>query len=184
MAEVVNHVVFADPGNADARALQADALEQLGYQAESGPWRNFYLTAAQELRSGVAPLPVPSSASLDVVRAMSLDLFLDYLGVRLNCPKAAAYDLSLNLVFPDVDETYGVILGNGALSHRPGVRLDDADATVTVERATLDRIVLGMTTLDAAVAAGEVTIDGDTDALQTLMGLLDTFEFWFDIVTP
>ena len=115
---------------------------------------------------------------------MSLDLFLDYLGVRLNGPKAAAHDLSFNFVFPDVDETYAVMLGNGALSHRPGARLDRADATVTVERATLDRIVVGATTLGAALAAGEVTIDGDAGTLQTLMGLLDTFEFWFDIVTP
>ena len=70
MAEVVNHVVFADPTTGGPRALQADALEQLGYQAESGPWRNFYLTAAQELRSGVAPLPTPfhARASTSFVR--------------------------------------------------------------------------------------------------------------------
>ena len=79
VAEVVNHVVFADPDNQDARDLQADALEQLGYQAESGPWRNFYLTAAQELRDGVRQLPTPNTASPDTVRAMSTELFLDYL---------------------------------------------------------------------------------------------------------
>ena len=66
VAEVVNHVVFADPDNQAARDLQADALEQLGYQSESGPWRNFYLTAAQELRHGVRQLPTPNTASPDI----------------------------------------------------------------------------------------------------------------------
>ena len=89
VAEVVNHVVFSDPGNAEARGLQADALEQMGYQSESGPWRNFYLTGAKELREGVVKLPAPSTVSPDSVRAMSLDLFFNYLGVRLNGPKAS-----------------------------------------------------------------------------------------------
>ena len=84
----MNHVVFADPDNQAAKDLQADALEQLGYQAESGPWRNFYLTGAKELRDGVAQLPTPNTASPDTVRAMTLDLFFDYLGVRLNSEKA------------------------------------------------------------------------------------------------
>ena len=78
VAQVVNHVVFADPDNRAARELQADALEQLGYQAESGPWRNFYLTGAKELREGVKKLPTPNTASPDTVRAMTLEMFFDY----------------------------------------------------------------------------------------------------------
>src|SRR3546814_3884158 len=84
VAELVNHVVFAEPDNQDARNLQADALEQLGYQAESGPWRNFYLTGAKELREGVTQLPTPNTASPDIVRSMTPEMFFDYLGVRLN----------------------------------------------------------------------------------------------------
>jgi alkyl sulfatase BDS1-like metallo-beta-lactamase superfamily hydrolase len=83
VAEVVNHVVFADPDNQAAKDLQADTLEQLGYQSEAGPWRNFYLTGAQELRRGVQKLPTPDTASPDMVRAQTLDMFFDYLGVRL-----------------------------------------------------------------------------------------------------
>ena len=83
VAEVMNHVVFAEPQNAAAKSLLADAYQQLGYQAESGPWRNFYLTGALELRQGVKELPVPNTASADTIRAMPLDLFLDFLGVRL-----------------------------------------------------------------------------------------------------
>ena len=120
VAEVVNHVVFADPDNQAARDLQADALEQLGYQSESGPWRNFYLTAAQELRDGVRQLPTPNTASPDSVRAMSTELFLDYLAVRLNGSKAGDRAITLVLTLPDVDETWTLMVRNGALSHRTG----------------------------------------------------------------
>ena len=94
VAQVVNHVVFADPNNQDAKNLQADALEQLGYQAESGPWRNFYLTGAKELRKGVKKLPTPDTASPDTVRAMNLDLFFDYLAMRLDGRKGGRQDAS------------------------------------------------------------------------------------------
>jgi alkyl sulfatase BDS1-like metallo-beta-lactamase superfamily hydrolase len=88
-AEVTNHVVFANPNNKAARELNADALEQLGYQSESGPWRNFYLTGAKELCDGVMQLPAPNTSSRDTVSSMSLEMFFDYLGVRLNGEKAA-----------------------------------------------------------------------------------------------
>jgi alkyl sulfatase BDS1-like metallo-beta-lactamase superfamily hydrolase len=78
VAEVVNHVVFADPNNNAAREMQADAFEQMGYQAESGPWRNFYLSGAKELREGVKDLGAPNTASPDTIRAMKLDLLFDY----------------------------------------------------------------------------------------------------------
>jgi alkyl sulfatase BDS1-like metallo-beta-lactamase superfamily hydrolase len=89
VAQVVSKVVFADPSNKAARNLEADALEQLGYQAESGPWRNFYLTGAQELRNGVQKLPTPNTASPDTVRAMSPEMFFDFLGVHINGMRAA-----------------------------------------------------------------------------------------------
>ena len=70
VAEVVNHVVFADPANRDARLLQADTLEQLGYQTEASTWRGIYLTGAKELRDGVMSFPTAVSASADAVRAI------------------------------------------------------------------------------------------------------------------
>ncbi len=96
VAQVVNHLVFADPDNQAARALQADALEQLGYQAESGPWRNFYLSAAKELRDGVMDLAAPKTITPDTVRATPLEMFFDLLAVRLNGPKAAGKKIILN----------------------------------------------------------------------------------------
>lgn len=88
VAQVTNNIVFADPSNKEARNLEADALEQMGYQAESGPWRNFYLTGAQELRNGVVKGATPNTASPDTVKAMSPEMFFDYLAVHINGEKA------------------------------------------------------------------------------------------------
>jgi alkyl sulfatase BDS1-like metallo-beta-lactamase superfamily hydrolase len=183
VAEVVNHVVFAEPDNQDARALQAAALEQLGYQSESGPWRNFYLSAAQELRHGVAQVATPSTGSLDVIGAMSTELFVDYLGMRLNGSKAGDRAITLALTLPDVGEEWTLLVCNGALSHRTGAAAD-ADAHVTITRANLNGVILGTASLTDQIADGRAHIEGDQQALLDFIGLLDTFAFWFDIVTP
>jgi alkyl sulfatase BDS1-like metallo-beta-lactamase superfamily hydrolase len=184
VAEVMSHVVFANPNNAAAKQLNADALEQMGYQAESGPWRNFYLTGAKELRDGVMKLPAPNTASPDTVRSMSYDLFFDYLGMRLNGPKAAGKKITLNLVFPDTKDQFVLSLENGALNHTPNRQVTDADATVTIPRTILNNIVLGDTTLKNEIDSGKVTVQGKTESLNELVSMLDKFEFWFNIVTP
>ncbi|WP_374687824.1 alkyl/aryl-sulfatase [Promineifilum sp.] len=184
VAQVVNHLVFADPDNREARELQADALEQLGYQAESGPWRNFYLSGAKELRDGVLDLPAPKAVSPDTVRATPLDMFFDLLGVRLIGPQAEGKVITLNAHFTDIDEQYVLVVENGVLNYSKGKQADRTDASLTTTRATLDRIVLGETTAAEALAAGEATIDGDPQKLVEFLSLLDTFEFWFNMVTP
>lgn len=183
VVEVVNHVIFAEPDNADAKALQADAFEQLGYQSESGPWRNFYLTAASELRHGVLDIPAPDAGSADSVRAMTTPLFLDYLAVRLNGERAGDRRITLGCVLPDAGEEWTLIVRNGSLSHRKGIE-PDADATVTIDRANLDEVILGTAPLVDQLADGRASIDGDERALHDLIDLLDDFEFWFNIVTP
>lgn len=184
VVEVVNHLVFADPSNAEARQLQADALEQLGYQAESGQWRNFYLTAASELRNGVTTAATTRTLSPDMISALSLGNLFDYLAVRLNGPAAAGKELVINFRFRDTDEDYLVTLVNSVLHHDVSRQSDDADATVTLTREGL----LAMTMLGVPVTAlektGAINIDGAATAVQDLVGLLDTFEFWFNIVTP
>lgn len=184
VAEVVNHVVFAEPENEAARALQADALEQLGYQSESGPWRNFYLSGATELRNGVmTDLPTPSTSSPDNVTAMTTQLFWDYLAMRLN--GAAAGDRRITLVceLPDIEELWTLMLRHGTLSHRSGADAG-AEATVTIDRADLNRVILKAATLETLLADGTARIEGDAGALHDLLGLLDDFDFWFNIVTP
>ncbi|MGL5814614.1 alkyl/aryl-sulfatase [Aeromonas sp.] len=184
VAQVVKHVVFADPSNKAAKELEADALEQMGYQAESGPWRNFYLTGAKELRSGVTQLPTPNTASPDTVRAMSLDMFFDYLAVRLNGPKSGDAKAVLNFDFGDTGGKYKVELENGVLNHTANAEASNADTTITLSRDTLNNLILKQTTLEKAVAAGDVKITGSSDKLKEVLGYLDNFEFWFNIVTP
>ena len=184
VAQAVNYVVFADPENVAARELQADTLEQLGYQAENGTWRNFYLSAARELRDGVVVMPTPSSASPDAVRAMSIEMFLQYLAVRLNGPKAADRSYTFDLRFTDLGERYLLEVENGVLNFTKDAAVDTPTATISLTRAAMDAIVLRQATFDDLRAAGSITITGDAAAVEDFLGLLDTFEFWFDIVTP
>jgi alkyl sulfatase BDS1-like metallo-beta-lactamase superfamily hydrolase len=183
VAEVVNHVVFADPADRAARELQADALEQLGYQAESGPWRNFYLTGAKELREGVRRLSTPNTASPDTVRAMPLDLLFDYLSIRLNRAKAANAKAVFNFDF-GAGGKYVLEMENGVLNHTAESTSSAADATVTLSRATLDKLILHDTKLADTIQSGDVKITGDRAKLGELIANLDTFDFWFHIVTP
>src|SRR5262249_59472505 len=154
VAEAMSHVVFADPTNADARRLGADALEQLGYAAESSTWRNAYLLGALELRRGVPANAARAPVSPDVVRAMSLDLFFDYLGVRLNGEKAEGRRIVINWVIADAGRRYVLNLENCALTYLADRQHDRADATVTTDRAVLDRLVLRETTAADAIQSG------------------------------
>lgn len=183
-ATALNHLVFAEPENQEAKDLLADALTQMGYQAESGPWRNFYLSGAKELRDGVAEVATPDTASPDMVKGLPLDIYLDYLAVRLNHPEAVGKDFDINFEMPDVDEKFTVSISNGVMNYTIGDWEDDAAATVTIDRAQLDSINLGETTMVDAIEAGDVTVDGDQQTVDEFIGLLDSFEFWFDIVTP
>jgi alkyl sulfatase BDS1-like metallo-beta-lactamase superfamily hydrolase len=184
VAEVLNHVVFADPANAEARRLEADALEQLGYQTENTTWRNEYLMAAFELRNGVPRAPATRAGSPDTVRAMTLDMFFDYMGVRLNGPKADGKAIAINWVFTDTGQKYVLSLEDSVLVYTADKQLENPDATVTLERAALDDVVIGKTTLDKALADGRMKIDGQRAKLVELMSLLDTFDPMFNIVTP
>ena len=170
VAELVNHLVFADPANMAARGLQADALEQLGYQAESGPWRDFYLSGAGELRSPKPASATPRQGSLGQLRALPADQLLEALSVRVDAAKAA--DARFVIGF-ETGEAFEVELSNGVLHHRPA-----AGPTVTLSRATLVALVGGET----ALADADVT--GDPAPLAALLATLDRFDFWFPIVEP
>lgn len=184
VAEVVNHVVFAEPDNPVARQLQADALEQLGYQAESGQWRNFYLSGARELRNGVNSASTVSTVSPDMIKALTLDMIFDFLAVRLNGPHATGKDIQLNLHFEDSDEDYLLSVRNGVLKSRAGRRNQDADANIKLTRNALIAMALAGRPLETLIKAGVISVEGETESLIELLSLLDKFEFWFNIVSP
>ncbi len=193
VAQVVNHVVFADPTNAEARELQAAALEQLGFQAESGPWRNFYLTGAQELRR---PTPAPRTPAAPtgqsqgaatgrspLVRAMTVEMVFDSLGVRLHGPRADASPLSLGWSFPDTSEQWTLRVEHGALNCWPALD-DDVDAVVTMSRETLIAAVTGAVSVRTAIGDGSIGVEGDDTALDRLFALLDEPDRAFSIIEP
>jgi len=184
VAEVVNHVVFADPANEDARELQADTLEQLGYQSESGSWRGFYLTGAQELRHGAPQIPVPSTATADTVRAMNLPLLFNYFAMRLDGPKAAGREITLNLRFTDTGEDAVLELRSGTLNHSMGRNVAEADATVRLERQDIDAVLTGEADLVEQAKRGSIEVEPDIAPLAELFDLLDDFELFFNIVEP
>jgi len=183
VAEVLKHAVFANPNNTAAKELLADTLEQLGYQAESGPWRSVYLQGAYELRNGVPTAGGTQTASPDTIRAMKPDMLFDYLAVRILPEKAAGKKLTLNINFTDIKEKHTLYLENSVLNHTTKVATKP-DASISMSKVTLNDIQLGATTLDKAVADGKVKIDGEASAFEEFMGMLDTFKFWFNIVTP
>jgi alkyl sulfatase BDS1-like metallo-beta-lactamase superfamily hydrolase len=183
VAMAVKNVVFADPDNKDAKELLADTYEQMGYQSESGPWRSIYLQGAYELRNGVPTAGGTVTASADTIRAMTPDLLFDYLGVRLNGEKAGDKKITLNIDFTDLNQKYALMVENGTLNYE-SKPADAADATLTLTKSTLDDINLGTTTLQKAIDAGDVKLDGNEQSVTDFLGMLDTFPFWFNIVTP
>ncbi|WP_077048717.1 alkyl/aryl-sulfatase [Pseudomonas sp. KK4] len=181
-AQLGNQLLFAEPDNNDGRKAQAEALEQLGYQSENATWRNMYLTGATELRNGVPP-HAGSSVSVDMVRAMSPEMFFDYLAIRLDSEKAVGHDLTLNWTFEDQNKDFNLTLRNGVLTHRAGLN-PSADASVTLSKATLEQISLKQLDFPTALQKGLVKLQGNGKKLGELMASLDTFAPQFNIVTP
>lgn len=182
--QVLMHLVYADPSNMEARNLMADASEQLGYQSEAGTWRGWYITAAKDLREGVKPMSVAVFASPDTVSAMPIELFFDYLSIRLDGPKAEGKTIKLNLDLPDTSEKYLLVVQYGVLQYHKDQQADDADVTLTLDRATLNEVIGGQLNIEQGVTQGMVTLDGDPKKFEEFAGLLDTFDPWYQVVMP
>ena len=183
VAEVVKHAVFANPKSVAAKNLLADSLEQLGYQSESGPWRSVYLQGAFELRNGTPALGGLVTATPDTIRAMSPDMLFDYLAVRLNAEKAAGKKFTINMNFTDLKSKYTLSLENSVLNHTQK-QIEKADVDLTLSMKTMNSIQLKEITYEQAVKDGKIKIKGDKKVFDRFLGILDTFNFWFNIVTP
>jgi alkyl sulfatase BDS1-like metallo-beta-lactamase superfamily hydrolase len=189
--QLLNHLVFSQPDHTQARALQADAMEQLGYQAESATWRNAYLLGAQELRtprSRPAHTTLPISA--DMVALLPLDKFLELLAIRIDGERAqhleARFDWSLiDPNDPSRDlQPQCVTLSNGALSHLPGRHGDSADAQVRCTRGLLIHLLQGPAPAVQALDTGALECLGDRERFRQFLGTLDVFDPMFNVVEP
>ncbi|WP_394699235.1 alkyl/aryl-sulfatase [uncultured Vibrio sp.] len=183
VAEVLKHVVFANPESEKGKALLADAYEQMGYQAESGPWRSVYLQGAYELRNGVPDSGGLTTASPDIIKNMPPEMLFDYLAVRILPEKAAGKAFVMNMNFTDLDEKYSLYVENSVLNHTKKLA-EKPDVSLELTKATLDDVQLGNITLEKAIADGSIKLDGDPQVLKDFVGMLDNFNFWFNIVTP
>lgn len=183
VAEVVKHAVFADDKNEEAKCLLADALEQLGYQAESASWRNVYLTSAEELRNSL-PKKVISTLTLDVIESMPFELILDYMGIRLNGKKAIDKRISMNWKLVDVNERYHLLVNNSVLTYRDEEEDYNADVTLTTTREIFNQVFAGDITFKDLLDDPKTHFEGSTQKFQDFASLLDEFNPIFNIVTP
>ncbi|MBT0081716.1 MBL fold metallo-hydrolase [Vibrio alginolyticus] len=183
VAEVLKHVVFANPESGKGKALLADAYEQMGYQAESGPWRSVYLQGAYELRNGTPSAGGTNVASPDIIKNMPPEMLFDYLAVRILPEKAAGKAFVMNLNFTDLDEKYSLYVENSVLNHTTKIA-EKPDVSLVLTKATLDDVQLSNITLEKAIADGQIKLDGNPQVLKDFVGMLDNFNFWFNIVTP
>ena len=180
VAEITNVLVFADPGNQEARYLCADALEQLGYQAESGTWRNAYLSGAKELREGTTTdTALKANSSADLKKSMTPEMMMDYMGILTDSNAAQDVNLKINLNFTDTDP-YLLRVDSGVLLYQKGVQADDADAALTLPRVAMFTIL----NKDEAKQQETIRIEGDQDILKKLTEHMVTFEYFFNIVEP
>jgi alkyl sulfatase BDS1-like metallo-beta-lactamase superfamily hydrolase len=180
--EILNKLVYAEPGNQEAKDLLADNFEQLGYQAESPSVRNSYLAGAYELRNGIPTGASPKTNSPDLVSAISTELFLNFLGVRLDSKKAANEKFIINLVTPDNGEKFVVELSNATLTSIPGFQAKNANLTLTINRSDLLQVMFGLTTFEELLKSGKGKAEGDLAVLGKLKDMLDTFEIGFEIM--
>jgi alkyl sulfatase BDS1-like metallo-beta-lactamase superfamily hydrolase len=178
VASIAHYLVFADPTNMEARKMEADALEQLGYQAESGPARDAYLVGAQELRS-IKPVQGRTIISEDEMSAMSLSEILDYIAVRLNRQKADGENFKMNLIINNSTDKALIQVNNSVLNYWVNESSTKANATVYMPRKTLEQMAL-----DPSVPPASVTTIGDSSAFKRYMGMLDVFNPSFNIVLP
>jgi len=184
VAQVMNHLVFAQPRLREARELGAAALEQMGYQAESATWRNAFLLGARELREGRDASTQFSNRSRDMVCAITEEMFFDYLAVRVDGLKAQHLKMQIDWRFTDIHRQFTLNLQHGALTWSSSVRGEGAHLHVSMSRQTLNRILCGETGFKDAVATREILLEGDVALFRALLETLDQFDGDFNVVEP
>lgn len=188
-AELLNHVLFAEPEHTTARELQIATYERSGFAQENGTWRNIYLTGAKELREAGQErrrTGAPGKESVEMLAALATGQIFDSMAVRLDGPRAAAHRLLLRWEFTDTDEIWTLLVGNGVLTPMRGdaPRAEAPQLTLRLERTTLDQILAQHTSFPEAIGSGAVTVEGDIAVLATFHSLLEKPRRNFPIVLP
>ena len=180
--EMLNKLVQAEPDNQKAKDLLADVFEQIGYQQENPGLRNSYLAGAYELRSGISTEEAVSTSGPDVIRAMSTELFLNFLGIRMDSRKAEGMRFTINLITPDNGQKFVIELENATLTNLEGYLADDPDLTITINRSALEQTMMGAKTMEAQIADGTAKIAGDASILKKLASTMVDFDPRFEIM--
>ncbi len=180
--EILNKLFLAENDNQPARELLADCYEQLGYQQENPGLRNSYLSGAYELRSGISDAPTVSSSSPDVIRAMSTELFLNFLGIKMDSRKAEGMRFTINLVTPDNGEKFIIEMENATLTNIEGYQAKDPDLTLVINRSDLEMTMMGAVELEKQIADGKAKIEGDASILAKLASTMVDFDPLFEIL--
>jgi alkyl sulfatase BDS1-like metallo-beta-lactamase superfamily hydrolase len=180
--EILDKLVHAQPDNQEAKDLLADVFEQLGYQQENPGLRNSFLAAAFELRSGIPQGAMPDSSSPDVIRAMSTELFLNFLGIKMDSRLAEGMRFTINLITPDNGERFVIELENATLTNIQGYTAEDADLTLTINRTDLEQTMAGLKTLEAQIGDGTAQVEGDVSVLAQLASTMVEFDPRFEIM--
>jgi alkyl sulfatase BDS1-like metallo-beta-lactamase superfamily hydrolase len=183
-AELLNHAVFADPGNRPAKALLARTYEQLGYAAESGPWRNIYLTGAYELENGPPAKGLDRTILLDMLAWTPTERFLDAMAASLDGPAAEGKSFKVNLVITDAKESYVLWIENSVLHHRRAPPAADADATLELSKRLFLGMMAGSVKLKDLLLGDELKTSGSRLDLVRFFALFDKAKGTFPIVTP
>lgn len=180
--EILNKLVYAEPQNQTAKDLLADVFEQIGYQKESPSVRNSFLAAAYELRNGFPTGVTAKSVTPDTVRAMSTELLLDFIAIRVDSRKAAGMKFTINLVTPDNGEKFAVEMSHSTLTNIKGFLAKNPDLTITINRNDLELIMAGLTTFPALIGEGKAKLEGDPRVFEQLKSTLVEFTLDFEIM--
>ncbi|MBL8413991.1 MAG: MBL fold metallo-hydrolase [Propionivibrio sp.] len=180
--EILNRLVFAEPRNQPAKDLLADAFEQLGYQKESPTLRNIYLQGAYELRNGLPGGTPVRTTGPDVIRAMTTEQWLDFLGISMDPRKAEGMRFTINLVTPDNGEKYLIELSNATLTNIKGEQAAKPDLTITLNRSDLNQVMMGASTFDDLINVGKAKFEGDRKPFDQLRSLMVVFRPNFEIL--
>lgn len=183
-ATLLNHLVFAQPANSEAKALLARNYEQLGYQAESAPWRDIYLTGAKELRQGKPKSAAELALGRDMVKFAARSNFFDVMAAQLNAEKAEGMAMTINFHFTDLNENHVLTLKNSVLHHTQAAAVENANATLKISHELFLDLVLGNASLKKLIFSDQLSIEGSKIDLARFFALQDKPQGVFEIVRP